>query len=337
MSFERILGQNTAIQIITKALQNSSVAHAYLFYGLESVGKKLTAIEFAKALNCKEAETGSNCGDCPSCRKIDKGIHPDFFLIEPSQTTSSAREGIIKVEEIRELQRKLAYLPYEGKNKVAIIDGAETMNPQAASCFLKTLEEPPASTVLILIASNPFRLLQTLVSRCQGIRFNPLPASVVRQIIKPKMEEGEIDPQELELRVMRSQGQVSRALEEDVPAMTQNRKDLIQLLEKVSFNEMALIFNWSKSCAGDAGQIPGLLDELAGILRDVAFLKSGYNAKDILNPDLAQPLRALANRKTIASLLKMHDSVHETKLALQGNANKQLALENMLLNFCEAA
>lgn len=337
MPFNRILGQNTALQIITKALQNKSVAHAYLFYGLESVGKKLTAIEFAKALNCTDAETGNNCGDCPSCRKIDKGIHPDFFLIEPSKTTSSAREGVIKIEEIRALQKKLAYHPYEGKNKVAIIDGAETMNPQAASCFLKTLEEPTASTVLILIASNPFRLLQTLVSRCQGIRFNPLPASAIRHIIKPRVDAGDIDPQELELRVMRSQGQVSRALEEDAAAMTQYRKDLIQLLEKASFNEMAHIFKWSKSCAGDAGQIQGFLDELAGLLRDIAFLKSGYDPKSILNPDLAQPLRALANRTSIASLLKMHDSVHETKLALQGNANKQLALENMLLNFCEAA
>lgn len=337
MSFKKILGQESAIKIISRALQNNGVAHAYLFYGLESVGKRLTAIEFAKALNCENSSPGNCCDDCASCRKIDEGIHPDFFIIEPVKSTASAREGIIKVEAIRELQRKLAYLPYEGKTKVAIIDEAETMNPQAANSFLKTLEEPPASTVIILIASNPFRLFQTIVSRCQGIRFNPLPVSVVRQIIAPRAEDGEITFEELDLRVIRSQGQVSRAIEEDVVATAQYRKDLLELLEKASFNQMDLIFNWSKSCAGDADKIFGILDELAGLLRDIAFIKTGGSASEMLNPDMVKPLTALARRKTLTSLLTMHDTVHETKYALQGNANKQLSLENMLLSFCDAA
>lgn len=337
MSFEKILGQKQAVQILTRALKNRAAAHAYLFYGQKSVGKKLTAITFAKALNCETAGPGDCCDDCPACRKIDQGIHPDFFLIEPSKDSASAREGVIKVDAIRDLQRKMAFLPYEGKTKTAIIDSAETMNPQAASSFLKTLEEPPSSTVIILVADNPYRLLPTIISRCQGVSFNPLPISAVRQILGKKVAGGEIDPDELELRAARSRGQVSRALEDDAVEEAQHREELAQLLDNVSFDRMDLIFKWSKSCSANAGRIPMILDEMAGLLRDMAFLKSGHKPENVINHDLVRQLKPMADRKTLSSILTMHDCVHETKFALQGNANKQLSLENMLLNFCDAA
>ena len=338
MSFEKILGQDKAIKIMTRALKNNATAHAYMFYGPDSVGKKQAAIAFAKALNCLTAKPGDYCDNCPACSKIDRRIHPDFFLVEPvkaSAASASAREGAIKVEDIRDLQKKMAFLPYEGKTKVVIIDSAETMNPQAASSFLKTLEEPPSSTVIILVTHNPFRLLPTIISRCQGVRFNPLPVSAIRQILNQKVAEGEVDPGEAEMRLARSNGQVSRALGEIEVLEALNREELTKLLDTVSFDRMDLVFNWSKSCAADAGQITKVLDELAGLLRDLAFLKSGSHS--ILNQDLIQQLKPLADKKKLSSLLSMHDSVHETKFALQGNANKQLSLENMLLNFCDAA
>ena len=212
MSFQRILGQDQPKRIIQNALANNSVSHAYLFYGPESIGKKLTAVEFAKALNCEVSGPKDNCGDCPACRKIDQGIHPDFFLLEPQKSSPTGRNASIKVEEIRELQKKLAYLPYEAKTKVAIIDGAETMNPQAANTLLKTLEEPPASTILILIASNPYQLLPTLVSRCQGVKFHLLSTGAVRRILRqsaPSETEG-FSEKELDLRTLRSMGRISR-------------------------------------------------------------------------------------------------------------------------------
>jgi DNA polymerase-3 subunit delta' len=211
------------------------------------------------------------------------------------------------------------------------------MNPQAANSFLKTLEEPPSSTVIILVAHNPFKLFPTIISRCQGVRFNPLPVSSVREIVNKKVEEGEIAPEEAELRTIRSRGQISRALEENVAEEALQREDLSQMLNKVSFDRMDLIFNWSKACSANAGKITMILDELAGLLRDTAFIKSGCQTDTVYNKDLIPKLMPLANRKSLASLLKMHDCVHETKFALQGNANKQFSLENMLLTFCDAA
>ena len=117
MSFKSVLGQSQPKKILTNALQNSSVAHAYLFYGQESIGKKKLAIALAKALNCTKKDSYDACDECESCLKIERRIHPDFFYLEPVKSTPTSREAVIKIEEIRELQKKLAYLPYEGKLK----------------------------------------------------------------------------------------------------------------------------------------------------------------------------------------------------------------------------
>ena len=339
MSFQRILGQDQPKRIIQNALQNNSVAHAYLFYGQESIGKKLTGIEFAKSLNCEASGPQDNCGDCPSCRKIDRRIHPDFFLLEPEKSSPSGREALIKIEDIRELQKKLSYLPYEGKVKVAIIDGAEAMNPQAANTFLKTLEEPPSATVLILITPNPYRLLPTIVSRCQGVKFHPLTSEGVKQILQQTLgsETEGFDEEELALRALRSMGQVNRALEGDIEATHNYREEVLNLLEKVSFRRMDVVFKWTRQWAKQPAKVQLLLDEMLNLVRDLAVIKSRGPNTGILNRDIMDRLQPLAEQKTVGALVAMFDSTLQTKTALTGNANLQLSLDHMLIQFCEAA
>ncbi|MBI5426953.1 MAG: DNA polymerase III subunit delta' [Nitrospinae bacterium] len=334
MSFNRVLGQDLAKQIIQKALLNGSVAHAYLFYGPESIGKKLAAVEFAKALNCQVSGPADGCDECPSCRKIEQGTHPDFFFLEPTKTSSSAREGAIRIEDVRELQRRLNFLPYEGKTKVAVVDSAELMNPQAGNSFLKTLEEPPSNTVLILIASNPRQLLPTIVSRCQGIRFQPLRAGEIKRILR--LQEG-LEPEEIELRTAQSMGQVEKALNVDTARTDQLRRDLVEMIGTVSHARVDAVFAWSRTCAKQSDSIPEVLDQLTVLLRDLAFLKARDDAALLHNKDLAGQLKPLAARKTLPAILKMAEAAERTRRALQGNANAQLALENMLLAFCDAA
>ncbi|MBI4384325.1 MAG: DNA polymerase III subunit delta' [Nitrospinae bacterium] len=334
MSFNRVLGQDLAKQIIQKALLNGSVAHAYLFYGPESIGKKLVAVELAKALNCPVSGPADGCDECPSCRKIEQGAHPDFFFLEPTKTSSSAREGAIHIEDVRELQRRLNFLPYEGKTKVAVVDSAELMNPQAGNSFLKTLEEPPANTVLILIASNPRQLLPTIVSRCQGIRFQPLGSGEIRRILQ--LQEG-LEPEEIELRTAQSMGQVEKALNVDTARTDQLRRDLVEMIGTVSYARVDAVFAWSRTRAKQSDSIPEVLDQLTVLLRDLAFLKARDDAALLHNKDLAGQLKPLAARKTLPAILKMAEAAERTRRALQGNANAQLALENMLLAFCDAA
>ncbi len=115
-------------------------------------------------MNCEAREERGACGRCGSCLKIEKNQHPDVHFLEPQKSSPTARMSSIKIEPLRELQQRLSFQSYEGHYKAAIIDGADLMNPQAANSFLKTLEEPPAKTIFILIASNPHNLLPMIVS-----------------------------------------------------------------------------------------------------------------------------------------------------------------------------
>jgi DNA polymerase-3 subunit delta' len=337
MSFTNVLGQSQAKHILSQALSQSRLSHAYLFYGPESIGKKLLAVEFAKALNCLSSdEPDDACGTCDSCRKIDDHIHPDFFLVEPTKSTPTAREAAIKIDTIRELQKKLGFLPYQGKAKVAIIDQVEKMNPQACNAFLKTLEEPPSSTILILITSNIYQLLPTLISRCQGIKLNPLSPEAIREILETQDEE-KLDPAEVDLRVGRSKGQVARALSNEATQTSSYRMEMIDLIGQVSFKRMDLLFQWSKVMAKGGESLPKILEEMLGLLRDLTFIKSGGSPDQLFNRDLMAQMEPVARKKSLSHLLKMTEAVNQTQYALSGNANTQLALETMLLDFCEAA
>ncbi len=337
MAFDRILGQEQPKQILKNALQNSSVAHAYLFYGQESIGKKQIALELAKSLNCTSLIEGDACDECTSCRKIENRTHPDFFFVEPVKSTPTAREAAIKIESIRELQRKLAFHPYEGKVKVAVIDDVDLMNLQAANSFLKTLEEPPSATILILISSNPFKLLPTLISRCQTIQFQPLLPENIKKILKKTMTEELIEDNTLTFRTLRSRGSVKKALTEDMEDIANIRKEIVNVLETISFNRMDIVFSHAKSWASQSDQWETIFNELMELVRDLAFFRSGCSESEIYNRDIANRLKPLAARRSVKSWLEVFNTIHATKFALSGNANAQLFFENMLIDFCEAA
>ena len=337
MSFKQIFGQEQPKQIIKNALQNSSLAHAYLFYGQESIGKKLIAFELAKTLNCTSIFDGEACDECSSCKKIENRIHPDFFYIEPTKNTPTAREAAIKIEVIRELQRKLAFQPYEGKVKVAVIDDADLMNSQAANSFLKTLEEPPSATIIILITSHPFKLLPTILSRCQTILFQSLTPENVKKILKEKINEEIIEENTLDFRALRSRGNVNRALKDNIEDIANIRREMVNLLEIISFERMDIVFSHAKSWARQTDQWETIFNELMELLRDLAFFRSGCTESDIFNQDIASTLKPLSLKRSLKSWLEMFSSVHTTQKALSGNANAQLFFENMLIDFCEAA
>src|SRR5205085_1514977 len=152
----------------------------YLFAGPEGVGKRLFALELAKALLCEEPpETLTSCGKCSACLLVDAGTHPDLFQI------SKPEDGnVLDIETVRELCAGFALKSARGRGKVAIVDDADDLNEQAANSFLKTLEEPPAGSVFILIGTSLELQLQTIRSRCQPIRFAPLPSPLVKQILE---------------------------------------------------------------------------------------------------------------------------------------------------------
>ena len=327
------MGQKQPIEIIQNSIRTNNLAHAYLFFGQGSVGKRTTALEFAKTINCLKPINQDNCDECLSCCKIEKQIHPDFFFIKPIKATPTAREGHIRIDDIRELQNKINYLPFEGKYKIVIVDQAEQLNLQAANAFLKSLEEPPKATIFILIASNIYRLLPTILSRCQGVRFNLLTSNQIEQILL--IENPDENLNLLRLKASKANGSIDRAQENGSFNFAGFRENALELISEISFKRMDLIFKFAREWKKRTTEVPEMLDEMSYILRDLAIIKLGCSKENVFNSDLFENLKSITKKKRLSSLNKMFEATIESKLNLQNNLNVQLTLESMLIKFCE--
>jgi len=168
-----IIGHKNQWQFFKRKLELEQLAHAYLFVGSEQIGKKFFAKEFIKYINCLSPKNDQACQKCANCQMIEKNIFPDFKILKATTKKDFlyGDGGEIRISQIREIQKFLNYKPYYGKIKAVIVDGAETMNQEAQSCFLKTLEEPKGKTLLFLISSKPDMILPTIISRCQTVKF----------------------------------------------------------------------------------------------------------------------------------------------------------------------
>lgn len=178
MAFQQIVGQDHVIQLLQNGLRSDTIGHAYCFLGPEKEEKKRVALELAKALNCPQSKTDS-CGSCSSCTLIEKGNHPDVLTVIPDG-------AVIKITQIRQLQRSSAYKITEGTTKVIILEDAESITVQAANSLLCFLEEPMNRVVLILMVENLHLLLPTIVSRCQVVRFEPKNEERIAQELQEK-------------------------------------------------------------------------------------------------------------------------------------------------------
>jgi len=323
MPFLEIIGQERPVRILQSSLKKGDVSHAYLFYGPEGIGKRLTALNFAKALNCLSLDDDS-CGECIHCKKFDNKNFPDFLVVEPA-------DGSIKIDIIRELQRKISYRPYEGKFKVIFIHGAEEMTLGAANSFLKTLEEPPGATVFILVSHNFNLLLPTIISRCQKIQFNLIPVKTIKDIL---IKENQITSEDAHLMASYSQGRLGKALEMGVRDTIEMRNEILDLMQGVSFDEMDLIFKKNKAWSSDKENLEIILASILNIVRDMAVLKGAKNEKLIANLDVKDKLISLIRVSNINQLILLFHSVEETIRRFKRNINAQLLIDTLMIKMC---
>ena len=175
-SLNKILKQEPAVNLLTQALRKKRLSHAYLFTGPKGVGKETTAWAFLFHLFC-EKDKENPCGECRACKKIEKEIHPDIYILFPEK-----RE--ITIGQIREVIDFLKYRPLEAEYKVILVKEAEKMNPEAGNALLKSLEEPPFYAIFILLTENFSKLLPTIVSRSQIVRFRTIPKGIIKEFLK---------------------------------------------------------------------------------------------------------------------------------------------------------
>ncbi len=238
MAWQHIRGHDALVEGFRRAVRRGRLAHAYLFTGPAGVGKRLFAVELAKSLLCEKSVEGSlqACDHCPSCIQVEAGTHPDFYTaVRPSELQE------FPIDLMRQLCQSFALKSARGRGKVILIDDADDLNEEAANCFLKTLEEPPPRSVLILIGSTPDRQLQTIVSRCQVIRFAPLSPELVDELLQAQG----IDDAALRARLVRlSAGSPGMAKELADPALWDFRRDLLAGLTKTPIPSVDLSHKW---------------------------------------------------------------------------------------------
>jgi DNA polymerase III subunit delta' len=177
MAFSAILGQTKALTLLRRALASDRLAHAYLLTGPDGVGKMTVALDLAAVLLCRAPQGEHPCGICPGCLKFRSGNHPDFQRIRPDGAA-------IKIDQIRELKKALAFAPFESRQRIVLLEEVHAMRREASNSLLKVLEEPPADNLLLLVGDAAGSILDTIVSRCQVIPFAPLPLPLAAGIIR---------------------------------------------------------------------------------------------------------------------------------------------------------
>ncbi len=327
MPFADLIGHEGPKTLLRASILHDRVAHAYLFYGEDRIGKRLAAFRFAQALNC-DADPGTNspdaCGACRSCLQIEARTHPDFLLIEPDREQANPQ---IKIEQIREIEQQIIYRPLIGRYKSIVLDEADRMTLGAANALLKTLEEPPAHSLFVLVTCRPSALPATIRSRCQGIRFVPPAHTQVEAALILKRE---ISPADARLLTMLTQARIGQALAGDLKAIRANQDEFRTVLSPAALQSIATLLA-TADALHKADRIPEALEWITLWARDLLLLHVGADPDLLLNPDRVSELKEVAQRVQADDLMDLLAEVEAIDRASNRNINLLIALENILL------
>jgi DNA polymerase-3 subunit delta' len=318
-----LIGQDLARAALERAIAGGRVAHAYVFEGPPGVGKRSAALGLAMALDCPVAP-GAGCGACEVCRRIEAGLHPDVPSFGPS-----GPGGQVVIEDIRAILALARTRPHEAPARIIVVDDADTMNPNSANGLLKTLEEPLAGNHLVLCTAAPDRLLPTVRSRAQRIRFRALSPAALAALARARG----LPEARAEIAVALADGSAARMLEAAAAESAEGglAEALGELRRTVATPGAGQLFDTVAALTGEKeskADLPRLVALLGGLYRDAIAVAAGA-------PELATLARAgdpqsLA-RAGLDRLGRAVTAIVDVQLALQVNANPALALERLLI------
>ena len=310
MSFSEVVGQKKAIDFLTAAVRNSRVPHAYLFSGPEGVGKALVARQLAKLFNCRS--NGVDCCDqCPQCRKIDNFNHPDVKWIG-----SLKKGGEIKINQIREMKDGIYLKPYESTIKICIILEAENLTTEASNAFLKTLEEPPGASLLILTSSNLGRILPTIISRCQIVRFNTLGLGELKEFLQSSYN---LAGEAAHFLAYLSEGSIGKAMALNQADIFKRRDEMLDGL-KLGFDDLV------ETCINSNYDIHSDLKLIINLYRDLLVLKES-GADFLINIDRKEVLSELEGKYSAEEIIRIIETINQTRFLIGQNVNPRIALQ----------
>ncbi len=320
MPWEEIAGQERAVRQLRAGLARGQPHHAYLFAGPEGVGKELLARLFAQAANCEAAELSRPCGACSSCMSIARGNHSDVLFVRPladllargqvaKADLDAAPSREIRVDEVRQLSRRLSLAAASGRRKVAILTPADALNERAQNALLKTLEEPPSATTFILVTAHPDVLLPTVRSRCQRVALGPLPS----EVIEARLLREKVPPAEARERSLSAQGSLGAALELDSKELERRKSAARLLREALAAQDERPALDLAEAHS-ERQSAAALAQAIHEFLHDQLVAASAA-------PKANQPARLLQEEALCAKVIDV----------LEQNGNGRLQLERLLL------
>jgi len=336
--FDSLTGNERVKEALKRMIAADRLPGAMLFVGEEGIGKKLFALEVARALNCRSRKGVEGCGVCPICVRIGKinyvvstkeeDLLQIFWTDFLDVGLVEAPKRVLRVDQMREIEFEANFRPMEGKARVFIIDDAEKLNDASANALLKVLEEPPSTSFLILITARPAMLLTTIRSRCQTIRFAPLkPAEIEQHLVENK-----VDKKAAQLRARTAEGSIAKALEGDVDTFTEQRRAMLTVLKALSGSPNVAQLIRSAEGLNEAqykDEFEQRLDVLETLIRDAWMLSVGVKTDQLVNEDMAVQLSEISksiNPDRASSWILQIEDMREQLIV---NVNRKLSTDGL--------
>lgn len=344
---DQLTGNERVKKLLKRILKARRVPGALLFAGEDGIGKKLFALEIAKALNCRSPQGAEGCGHCPACVRIGKfnypqssesedwkGIiwtdHPDVGMVE-------APKRVLLVDQMRLIEREANYRPYEGNARVFLIEDADKLNDPSANALLKVLEEPPHTSHIVLLTSRPAMLLPTIRSRCQMIRFSPVsPKEIEAHLLQNKIASAG----EARIRARVARGSLGRAVAQDFDGFNAQRAAMLRVLQALSVSEDRIQLLRSAEELNEAkykDEYESRLDVLETLIRDAWMLSLHTAEESIVNQDLLPQLTKIIAGLDSRRPADWISQIEEMREQLIVNINRKVATDALFLTMAAAS
>ena len=339
--FDELTGNARVKTALKKMLAADRLPGALLFTGEEGVGKRLFGLEVARALNCRTPKDHEACGVCPPCTRIAKLNYPQrddaddwtqiIWTDHPDVGLVVAPRRVLRVEQMRQIEKEANFRPFEGKARVFLIDEADKLNDASANALLKVLEEPPKTSHLILITARPAMLLPTILSRCQMIRFSPLaPAEIESYLTKNNL----LDAKTARLRARAAGGSLGRALSGDLVTFTSQRKAMLKVLNALVVSEDRAQLLRSAEQLNEAQykeEFEERLDVLETLIRDAWMLSLGVDSTQLVNEDLLPELEAISAKLDSSRAGDWILQIEDLREQLIVNVNRKVTTDSLFM------
>jgi DNA polymerase-3 subunit delta' len=326
MPFRDLAGHRRLFDLTARAALNSTLPPSLIFSGPEGVGKRLAAVALAQLVNCLSPVAGDACGACTACTRIARGVHPDALVVRPGET------GSIKVDQVREAIERSAYRPFEGRRRVVIVDDADALVPEAQNALLKTLEEPPAASMFVLVTSRPDVLLPTVRSRCQRLRFGPLAPAEIAHVLERVHGYSSADAH---AAAALADGSLGRALEGGSEEYVRAREAAAAILTRIaSASDPRGRLDAAKKLTdgrGDREDVARRLRAVASLLRDLGVLHARADERDLANADLKPLLTRLLGSFDGRRTVRAFSAIDRALDALDRNASPKIVADWFVL------